>query len=185
MNCSRLARFQKFFFFDSLESLNGFIKQVVVNRRDVGVRKWTNWLREDLGSRPCAWLWPEFVPPALFLVIKDPQTQSSHLIDGEFRRAWMPFSAGLVILWLLLVSSWISLGICCLRSLSLISLGLRDGICKRLLGLRSLPLRGWMVGRGMRSRRSHFLGSLGWLSCLSWLRLMVLGLRGYWLPILL
>ena len=28
--------------FDSLEALNGFINQVVVNRRDVGVRKWTN-----------------------------------------------------------------------------------------------------------------------------------------------
>ena len=37
--------------FDSLELLNGFLKQVV-SRRDVGIRKWTMWLREDLGSRP-------------------------------------------------------------------------------------------------------------------------------------
>ena len=31
--------------FDSLELLIGFLKQVVVSCRDVGVRKWTNWLR--------------------------------------------------------------------------------------------------------------------------------------------
>ena len=37
--------------FDSLEVLNDFTKQVVVSRRDTGVRKWTIWLREDLGSR--------------------------------------------------------------------------------------------------------------------------------------
>ena len=62
--------------FDSLEVLNGFTKQVV-NRRDIGVRKWTDWLREVLGSRPFAWLRQDFVPPSPFLVIKDPQTQSS------------------------------------------------------------------------------------------------------------
>ena len=83
--------------FDSLEVLNGFVKRVVVKRRDVGVRKWPNWLREDLGSRPYAWLGPDCVPPSPFLVVKDPQTQSSqiwvepHLIDAEFRQAWMPF----------------------------------------------------------------------------------------------
>ena len=27
--------------FDSLEMLNGFLKQVVVSRRDLGIRKWT------------------------------------------------------------------------------------------------------------------------------------------------
>ena len=83
--------------FDSLEVLNDFTEQVVVSHRNTGVRKWTNWLREDLGSRPYAWLRPDFVPPSPFLVIKDPQTQSSrilvepHLIDAEFREAWMPF----------------------------------------------------------------------------------------------
>ena len=61
----------------------------------IGIRKW--WLREDLGSRPYAWLKPDFVPPSPFLVVKDPQTGSSrilvepHLIDAEFRKAWMPF----------------------------------------------------------------------------------------------
>ena len=55
------------------------------------------WLREDLSSRPYVWLRPDFVPPSPFLVVKDPQTQSSrilvepHLIDAEFRKAWMPF----------------------------------------------------------------------------------------------
>ena len=38
--------------FGSLEVLNGFQRQVVVSRRDVGIRKWTRWLREDLSSRP-------------------------------------------------------------------------------------------------------------------------------------
>ena len=56
-----------------------------------------SWLREDLSSRPSAWLRPDFVPPSTFLVVKDPQTESSlilvepHLIDAEFRKAWMPF----------------------------------------------------------------------------------------------
>ena len=83
--------------FDSLGVLNGFIRQVVVSRRDVGIRQWTRWLREDLSSRPFAWLRPDFVPPAPFLVIKDPSTQSSrilvepYLIDAEFRDAWMPY----------------------------------------------------------------------------------------------
>ena len=29
-------------FFDSLELLNDFLKQVVVSRRDVGIRKWAS-----------------------------------------------------------------------------------------------------------------------------------------------
>ena len=37
--------------FDSLEVLNGFLKHVVVSRRDVRVRKWTRWLREDVSSK--------------------------------------------------------------------------------------------------------------------------------------
>ena len=83
--------------FESLEVLNGFLRQVVVSRRDDGIRKWTRWLREDLSSRPYVWLRPDFLPPPPFLVVKDPQIQSSqilvqpHLIDAEFRKAWMPF----------------------------------------------------------------------------------------------
>ena len=29
------------------EVLNGFLRQVVVSRRDDGIRKWIRWLRED------------------------------------------------------------------------------------------------------------------------------------------
>ena len=94
-----LPDFQGFYrwVFDSLEVLNGFLKQVVVSRRDLGICKWVNWLREDLSSRPCAWLRPDFVPPSPFLVVKDPQTGSSrilvvsHLTDAEFRKVWMRF----------------------------------------------------------------------------------------------
>ena len=84
-------------FFDPLEVLSGFLKQVVVSRRDVGIRMWTRWLREDFSSRPYVWLRPDFLPPCPFLVVKDPQTRSSHilvephLIDAEFRKAWMLF----------------------------------------------------------------------------------------------
>ena len=31
--------------FYSLEVLNGFLKQVVVSNRDIGIRKWVRWLR--------------------------------------------------------------------------------------------------------------------------------------------
>ena len=47
--------------FDSFELFNDFLKRVVISRRDVGVRRWTSWLREDLGSGPYAWLRPDFV----------------------------------------------------------------------------------------------------------------------------
>ena len=82
---------------DSLDVLSDFIKEVVVNRRDTGIRRWTRWLREDLGVRPYVWLRPDFVPPSPFLVVKDSLTKASsilvepHLIDAEFRKAWMPF----------------------------------------------------------------------------------------------
>ena len=83
--------------FDSLEVLSGFLRQVVASRRDDGIRQWNRWLREDLSSRPYVWLRPDFVSPSPFLVVQDPQTQSSrilvepHLIDAEFRKVWMPF----------------------------------------------------------------------------------------------
>ena len=83
--------------FDSLEVLNGFLRQVVVSREDVGIRQWSRWLREDLSSRPYAWLRLDFVPHSPFLVVQDPHSRSSriivepHLIDAEFRKAWMPY----------------------------------------------------------------------------------------------
>ena len=128
---------------DSLELLNGFLKQVVVSRRDIWIRKWARWLREDLGSRPYAWLRPDFVPPSPFLVVKDPQTQSSrilvelHLIDAEFREAWMPFfcrSGHPVVT----SGQFLLLVISCLKSLLWISLRSLVGTCSRWLVLESL-----------------------------------------------
>ena len=60
--------------FDSLEVLNGFLRQVVIIRRDEGIRNWKVWLREDLSSRPCAWLRPDVVLSSPFLVIHDSST---------------------------------------------------------------------------------------------------------------
>ena len=62
--------------FDSLEVLNGFLKQVVVSRKDIGIRKWMMWLRENLSSGPYAWLGPDFVPPSPFLLTVPPETHS-------------------------------------------------------------------------------------------------------------
>ena len=83
--------------FDALGLLDDLVKQVVIDRGDAGVRRWATWLGEDLGAGPYAWLWPDFVPPSPFLVVKDSVAQTSrilvepHLNDAEFRKAWMPF----------------------------------------------------------------------------------------------
>ena len=61
-----------------LRFLNGFLKQVVVSRRDDGMRQWNRWLREDLSSRPYVWLRPDFVLPSPFLVVQD---SHSSLLD--------------------------------------------------------------------------------------------------------
>ena len=69
--------------FDSLEVLNGFVRQVVVSRRDEGIRRWKRWLMEDLSSRPYAWLRPDFVPPSPFLVVPLANTPAIlNLLDG-------------------------------------------------------------------------------------------------------
>ena len=83
--------------FDALGMLDDCVSKVVGARRDSGLRRWANWLREDLGSGPYTWLRPDFVPPSPFLVIRDEVAKTSqilvepHLIDAEFRMAWMPF----------------------------------------------------------------------------------------------
>ena len=41
---------------------------------------WRNWLREDVGSRPFTWLRPSS------RILVEP-----HLVDAEFREAWLPF----------------------------------------------------------------------------------------------
>ena len=129
-------------------------RQVVVSRRDDGIRKWTRWLREDLSSRPYAWLRPDFVPPSpnslLSRILRLSLLRlllSLILLMLSFGRPGCLISVGLVILLSLLISSWILLVIFCLRRTSTwIFLGLRVGICRRLLGLKSLLLVVWMVG---------------------------------------
>ena len=37
--------------FDALELLNAFVKHVVTDRREAGIRRWATWLREDTGAR--------------------------------------------------------------------------------------------------------------------------------------
>ena len=123
--------------FDSLELLNDFLKQVVVSRRDVRVRKWTRWLREDLSSRPYVWLRPDFVPPPPFLRILKLSLLGFWLnlilLMLSFARPGYLFSAGLVIPSSLLISSWVLLVIFCLRSLIWIFLGLRVVTYRRWL----------------------------------------------------
>ena len=87
------------------------LKQVVVSRRDIGIREWVNWLREDLSSRPCAWLRPDLVLLPLSLLSRI--VRLCHLgfwlnlilLDAEFRKAWMPFFCSRAILLLLRISS--------------------------------------------------------------------------------
>ena len=88
------------------------------------------------------------------------------------------FSADLVVLLSLLISSWILLVISCLRRLIQIFPGLLVGICRKLLVLKSLLLVGWMVGLGTRLRHSHCLGFLVLLFFWGWLRQQEFGPQG-------
>ena len=176
--------------FDSLEVLNGFVRQVVISRRDEGIRRWNRWLREDLSSRPYAWLRPDFVPPAPFLVIKDPIADSSrilvepHLIDAEFRKAWLPYfcRSGHPE-----VSSDQFLGFIghflpqqgCLDLPRITGRDLQE-----VARAKSLLLVVWMVGLGMRLRLFPYLGFLGLLFSWNLLSLLAFGLRVFWMRIL-
>ena len=76
--------------------LSDFIHQVVVHRRDVAIRVWRSWIREDPLVPLYRWLRPDLVPPAPFLqcrphlapngsgVLSEPAG-----IDEEFRKAWL------------------------------------------------------------------------------------------------
>ena len=48
---------------DTLALLNEFVLKVVRHRQTSRSIAWSNWIREDLASRPYKWLRPEFVPP--------------------------------------------------------------------------------------------------------------------------
>ena len=131
---------------------------------------------------------PDFVPPPSFLVVKDPQTQSSqilvepHLIDAEaFRKAWMPLfcRSGHPVVTVDQFLDFIGHLLPQEPQFDFPRITCRD--LQEVAKAKSLLREVWMVDFGMRSRRSHSLGSLVWLSCLSWLRLMVFGLRGCWM----
>ena len=47
--------------------LSDFLHAVVVRRREVAIRGWRDWLREDPLVNPYKWLRPDLVPPAPFL----------------------------------------------------------------------------------------------------------------------
>ena len=48
---------------ETLALLNEFVLKVVRHRKTSRSIAWSNWIREDLASRPYKWLRPEFVPP--------------------------------------------------------------------------------------------------------------------------
>ena len=78
--------------------LSDFLHAVVVRRREVAIRGWRSWLREDPLVHPYKWLRLDLVPPALFLqcdpaltpggsgVLSDPMR-----IDEEFQKAWLAY----------------------------------------------------------------------------------------------
>ena len=83
---------------DTLALLNEFVLRVVRHRQSSRSLAWANWIREDLASRPCEWLRPEFVPPAPYLVCRPQDSPNGSgilvqpaLIDAHFRKAWMPY----------------------------------------------------------------------------------------------
>ena len=82
---------------DTLALLNAFDLKVVRHRQTSRSIAWSNWIREDLASRPDKWLRPEFVHPAPYLVCKPRDSLNGSgilvqpaLIDAHFRKAWMP-----------------------------------------------------------------------------------------------
>ena len=154
--------------FDSLGVLSGFLKQVVVSRRDVGIRKWTRWLLEDLSLRPYVWLRPDFVSLS-FLVVKDPQAGSSrilvepHLIDAEFRKAWLPFfcRSGHPVVTPDQFLDFVGHLLPQEPYLDLPKITGRD--LQEVARVKNLLLVVWMGGLGMRLRRCRCLGFLVWL----------------------
>ena len=78
--------------------LPDFLHAVVVRRREVAIRGWRDWLREDPLVHPYKWLRLDLVPLAAFLqcdpaltpgcsgVLADPSR-----IDEEFQKAWLPY----------------------------------------------------------------------------------------------
>ena len=170
-------------FFDSLDILNDFTGQVVISRREAGVRKWEDW-----GSGPYAWLLPDFVPPSRFLIVQDPLTEASriwvepHLIDAEFCKAWIPFFCRSRHPVITVDQFWGFGGHLLTQEPQFDLPGITERDLQEVAGAKLQV--GWMVGLGMRLRPFHSLGSPVWLFCWSWLSPLVFGLSVYWMLIL-
>ena len=138
-----------------------------------------------LGSRSYAWLRPDFVPPSPFLVVKDPQTQSSrilvepHPIDAGFRKAWMPFfcRSGHPVVTVDQFLAFVGHLLPLEPQLDLPGNTGRDLQEVAKEKKRRLHVN-WMVGLGLRLRRCLCLGFLVWLFSWIWLRRLVPGRRG-------
>ena len=84
------------------DRVSTFIRGIVARRRNVGINAWRSWLREDPLVHPYRWLRADRLPPSPFLqcdraltpggsgVLADPAG-----IDGEFRKAWLPYFVAL------------------------------------------------------------------------------------------
>ena len=73
-----------------------YIRNIVIHRRDHNIKAWRAWVLEDRSSHPYRWLRPDLVPPAPILSVRDSSGNNVFhtdpwQIDGELRKAWMPF----------------------------------------------------------------------------------------------
>ena len=125
------------------------------------------------------------------LVLKDPVAQTSrvlvepHLIDAEFRKAWMPFlcRSGHPVVKVDQFLSFVDPFLHQEAELDLPRITRQDHL-DAARAQKSLLQVGWMVGLGMRLRLNLSIGSPVWLFCWSWLGPLVFGLRVYWMLIL-
>ena len=78
------------------KSVVNYIRNIVIHRRDHNIKAWRAWVLEDRSSHPYRWLRPDLVPPAPILSVRDSSGNNVFhtdpwQIDGELRKAWMPF----------------------------------------------------------------------------------------------
>ena len=150
---------------DTLALLNEFVLKVVRHRQTSRSIAWSNWIREDLASRPYKWLRPEFVPPAPYLVCKPQDSPNGSgllvqpaLIDAHFRKAWMPYflREGHPVVTVQAFLDFVV--IISRRNPFWNSLSLLERSFVKLLWPKNLLLLVWMAGLGMKLKPFHFLG---------------------------
>ena len=150
---------------DTLALLNEFVLKVVRHRQASRSIAWTNWIREDLASRPYKWLRPEFVPPAPYLVCKPQDSPNGSgilvqpaLIDAHFRKARMSYfrREGHPVVTVQAFLDFVGDHLPQEPSWSF-PFSLEKSFMK-LLWPNNPPLLGWMVGLGMKLRLFHCHG---------------------------